>query len=248
LLLTAVSALAQESYTYTVTRTRTLNINWLPEQKSVQRYTVGVNLPQAINNGFKFDFEYELPRPGRWLQTSLIGYIAPERNSAAMFDWNDDGNNRYTPNSAWDDYRNMWGIGSSLLYKHFFGRRGWYFSTGLVFEFYRVGVMNNGLYPYTEDGLTFYETGYYLETKSYFKPTAQINIGKHFALSRRCFFDLFIGLSASYSFFKNDDRHIDYYDEYYTDRLFDTMYGFAYRGLNAFNGGFRFGVLLWNNE
>lgn len=236
----AQTAAAQQSYTYSVTRTRTLLIDWRPEEKTYQRYTVSVSPLRLASNGLKFDFEYELPKPGHWFGTSLAIYIAPQHHS--YYYWDGDGNERTWFNSGWDDYNRMWGVGTSAFFKNTFSHRGWYFSAGVVLEFFRVGVMGSTYIPYVEDGLTFYDYDRQLETKSYFKPTAQINIGKHMALSERCYFDLYAGLGLSYALFKDDYQFDD--QEYYYHQRFSDVGGFAYRGL-APVGGFRFGVLLW---
>lgn len=233
---------AQQSYTYSVTRTRTLLIDWRPEEKSYQRYTVSVSPLRLASNGLKFDFEYELPKPGHWFGTSLAIYLAPQHHSNRYYYWND-ANDRSWFNSGWDGYNRMWGVGTSAFFKNTFSHRGWYFSAGVVLEFFRVGVMGDTYIPYEEDGLTFYDYDRQLETKSYFKPTAQINIGKHMALSERCYFDLYAGLGLSYAFFKGAGVHYDDYDYPHYQR-FSDMGGFAYRGLTPV-GGFRFGVLLW---
>ncbi len=241
---------AQERYTYSYMRTRTLLINWQPEEKTHQRYTVSVSPLRLASHGLKFDFEMELPKPGHWFGTSLVAYLAPPRNLRYGY-WDREGNNRSSFNSGFDDYHRMWGIGSSVMYKNTFSRRGWYFSTGIVFEFYRVGVTTGAFIPYEENRLTFYDYGSALVTKSYFKPTAQINIGKHFAISERCYFDLYAGLGISYALYKRDDRHMAGYDYRYGPsyhhyyRRFTDIDGFAYRGLTPV-AGFRFGVLLWN--
>ena len=257
LVLLAITAIvdvsAQERYSYTVTRTRTriVPINWRPDENNYQRYTVSVSPLRLASNGLKFDFERELPRPGHWFGTSLAVYLAPPRRADSYY-WSSDGNNRAWFNSGLDDYHRMWGLGTSAFFKNTFSRRGWYFSAGVVFEFFRVGVMNDKYIPYSENGLTFYDYGRARDTKSYFKPTAQINIGKHMAISERCYFDLYAGLGLSYAMYANDDRHrrqYEYYGPVYNTphyyRLFTDMGGFAYRGL-VITGGFRFGVLLWS--
>ncbi len=251
----AITASAQESYTYSVTRTRTrtVKINWRPDENTLQRYTVSVSPLRLASNGLKFDFEYELPKPGHWFGTSLTVYAASPQ-SLRYDNWGyHGGNNRESFNSGWDDYHRMWGLGTSAIFKNTFSRRGWYFSTGITLDFFRVGVLEKSYTPYTENGLTFYDYGRSLETKSYLKPTAVINIGKHMAISRRCYFDLYAGLGLSYALFENDDRHLAGYDyrygpgygEYY--RRFTDIGGFAYRGITP-TGGFRFGVLLWDRN
>ncbi len=240
------TAPAQQRYTYeeTRTRTRTVLIDWRPGEKTHQRYTVSVSPLRLASHGLKFDFERELPRPGHWLGTSLVVYLAPPRNMRYLY-WDHEGNNRASFNSGFDDYHRMWGVGTSVMFKNIFSRRGWYFSTGIVFDFFRVGVMESNYIPYVENGLTFYDYGETLETKSYFKPSAQINIGKHFAISRRCYFDLYAGIGISYALYKNDGRHSYGQDHDWYHPRFSELGGFAYRGLYPV-GGFRFGVLLWD--
>jgi hypothetical protein len=240
---------------YTRSVTRYLNIDWEPEQQEFRRYTVSVSPLRLIFNGIKFDFEFESPKPGHWFGTSLQVWLAPPRNSRSYYYWDPDGNNRASFNSGWDDYHRMWGLGTSAFYKNTFSHRGWYFSTGLTFDFFRVGVVENTYVPYTEDALEFYEYGNTLETKSYFKPTVQINIGKHMSISERCFFDLYVGVGYSHAFYKHDDRHT--YSRYGYDygygyghrsyNYFTRSSGFAYRGMFP-SGGFRFGVLLWKKK
>lgn len=238
LLSAAQMATAQQSYTYSVTRTRTMLIDWRPEQKTYQRYTVSVSPLRLASNGLKVDFEYELPKPGHWFGTSLAVYLAPQCRPEHRYYWNGDGNDRSWFNSGWDDYHRMWGIGTSAFFKNTFSRHGWYFSAGLVLEFFRVGVTADTYIPYEEDGLTFYDYGRELQTNSYFKPTAQINIGKHMALSQRCYFDLYAGLGLSFALYGAG------LDRSYCYPRFSDIGGFAYRGLTPV-GGFRFGVLLW---
>jgi hypothetical protein len=242
---------AQESYTYSVTRTRThtVKINWAPEETDFQRYTISVSPFRLISNGLKFDFEYELPKPGHWLGTSLTVYAASPRKY--RYDtWSGDGNDRWSLNSGWDDYHRMWGLGTSAMFKNTFSSRGWYFSTGITLDFFRVGVLEDRYTPYVEDGLTFYEYGRALETKTYIKPTARVNFGKHMAISRRCYFDVYAGIGFTYALYANDGRHMDNYGgSYYRHsyRRFSDLGGFAYRGFIP-TGGFRFGVLLWDRN
>lgn len=245
LLSAALSASAQQTYSYTVQRT--IPINWRPETKETQRYTIAVHPFHLINNGLKFDFEYELGKPGTWLQAGITGYAAPSRDARYLWDDYYGYNHRNTPNSGGNSYERMWGMGVSALYKHMWSRRGWYFSTGLSLEFFRVGRYERGYASFEEDGLTFYESASYIRDKSYVRPTAHFNVGKHFSLSRRTFLDLYIGVSASYSIYRREPYDPNnYYGGYFYD--YDGMYGFGYRGLNLFNCGFRFGVLLWDKK
>jgi hypothetical protein len=266
----ATGAQAQERYSYTVqhnhSHTRTVKINWKPEENNYRRFTVGVSPLRALSNGIKFDFEMELPRAGHWLGTSLVVYHAPTLDETFDF-WggsNDHHNNRYGFVSGFDLYNNMSGVGTSLMYKNVFHRRGWYFQTGLVFDYFEVGVGTDAYVPYKEDGLTFYSEGETVEYKSYYRPDVRFNFGKHMALSRRCFLDLYAGVGISYSIYADDARHSwgkRQYEHVLSDGLssgyresdyhyrpmFDDLGGFAYRGVH-FTGGFRFGVLLWKRR
>jgi hypothetical protein len=248
-------AQAQQRYTYSVTRTHDVPIDWQPEENNYQRYTVSVSPLRLASNGLKFDFERELPRAGHWLGTSLALYLAPQRRVSSSPYWSGDGNDRSWFSSGWDDYHRMWGIGTSFVYKNTFSHRGWYYSAGVVLEFYRVGVTANTYTPYVEDGLTFYDYGRELQTKSYFKPTAQILFGKHAAISERVYFDMYVGVGLTYALYKEDNRHLDsstgsFYiggevqRRQYTWPLFTRWDGFAYRGLSPV-AGFRIGMLLW---
>ncbi len=230
---------AQQSYSYEVTRTRNVNIpiDWQPDERTHRRYTVSVSPLRLLSNGLKFDFEVELPKPGNWFGTSLTVYLAPERKDPDPRNyWYDDhGNNRST-GLLWSDYNSysrMWGLGTSAIYKNTFSRRGWYYAAGITLEFFRVGVGGSDYIPYEEDGLTFYDYSRTLKTRSYFKPKAQIVVGKHMALSERCYFDLYAGIGLSHGFV-----------QYGYDYSFSGVGGFAHRGFTPV-GGFRFGVLLW---
>jgi hypothetical protein len=266
------NATAQESYSYSTTTlsgqnraalrytrsvTRYLDIDWQPEQKEYQRYTVSVSPLRLISNGIKFDFEVELPKPGHWLGTSIQAYLAPPRDPQSYYFWDPDGNNRASMNSGWGYYHRMWGLGTSATYKNTFSHRGWYYSTGVTLDFFRVGVIENTYVPYIEDNLEFYNFGHVLDVKSYFKSTVRINIGKHMAISERCYFDIYAGVGYCHSFYnRNDRRHMEYnghtispngeYNNIYRSYFADFA-GFAYRGLFP-SGGFRFGVLLWKKK
>lgn len=217
---------------------RPLRINWAPETNDIRRYTITMSPLRLINNGLKFDFEVELPHPGHWFGTSLVGYLAPPRSRY----WDNDGNNRYPLNAGGNSFHKMWGIGTSAFFKNTFHRRGWYFATGLVVEYFNVGRRESGYFTYREDGLTFYERGDRLINRSYLKPTVQFNFGKHFALSRDFFFDLYVGLAYSYSIrLHSGDGDTDEWGYY--DGPFDGVGGFAYRGV-APVAGFRLGFLL----
>ncbi len=252
LAITAVSASAQEGnirnpYRYTYPNGRTLRVNWKPETaKTLQRYTIAINPTPLFNRGLKLDFEYELPTPGQWLQVGVVGYYAPERTTPLREDYydfwgniHDDPYYRHLPVSSWDDFRKMSGGGVSVLYKKMLHRRGWYFSTGLSVSYFHVEYAGWGYVPFEEDGLTYYRQGEYPITQSFLKPALEFNIGKHFAISHRFFFDLYAGTRISYSLYKRAEGSDNY-------QKFTGMYGFAYRGIEAFHGGIRFGVLLWN--
>lgn len=233
---------------------RRLLIDWRPEVKDMQRYTVSISPLRLLSGGLKVDFEKELARPGQWIATGLTIYFLPE-----MYDRNDyltkGDNNRWGYYSGFEDFQRMWGLGSSVFYKNIFSRRGWYFATGVKIEYFNVGLMVNSYVPYTEEGQTYYDYTRALSCKDYVKPSAEIYIGKHMAVSRRCYFDLYAGLGGTYSIYRNDGRHLNTAYSYnslnqpatYTYQRFGDINGFAYRGIYPV-AGFRFGVLLWDKQ
>jgi hypothetical protein len=246
---TCEQASAQERYTYIKRngRPKTIPINWKPDSlMPYKRYTVAFSPLHLINSGIKFDFEAELRRrQGEWLQTSLILYVSPPKEGGNYY--RRYGNNRSRFNSGFDDYYRMWGVGTSFMFKKMLNRRGWYFITGIKFEYYHVEANSKGLFPYVEDGLTFWEDDIRLFEQSFFKPTLQFNMGRHFSISRECFFDLWVGLSYSYSIYDSSKAMQQTYGGNDTYTLFSGVDGFARRGVSP-NGGFRFGVLLWKRE
>lgn len=261
---TAEETQAQERYYWTNARGRyrVIPVNWRPDSIiPYKRYTVAVDALQLVHHGIKFDFEGELRRrPGEWLQTSLTVYTAPPRKTVGSGRYDYDyypgydseeslENYRDGLNSGYDSYMSMWGVGTSLLFKKMLHPRGWYFSTGLKFDYYNVKVKTREYIPFTEDGLTFYEQGTKLHQQSFYKPTLQFNFGKHITVSKTCFFDIYVGVNYSYSF-HNREKLVQgesrgYYSRPY--KLFTTMDGFAYRGFSP-NFGARFGILIWQRD
>lgn len=245
------SSRAQERYDRV--RTRHGLIDWRPEAKTMQRYTLSVSPLRLFSNGLKFDFEKELGRPGRWISTGLTIYYAPEIYNTNQY-WNTGDNNRWSYFSGGDDFHRMWGVGTSLFYKDVFSHRGWYYAAGAVLEFFRVGRMENDYQAYVEDNLTFYNYTRSLINKNYVKPAVQIYIGKHMAISERCYFDMFAGLGAAFSIYDPNNTHLSTDGNSYdfwgniirrSRTRYSAMNGFAYRGFYPV-AGFRFGVMLWD--
>lgn len=196
-------------------------IDWVPEESQGQRYTVSVQPLYLLKHGLKFDFEKELRKEKKWLQIGVMGYYTPHK----------DGNERETLASSYDGYNKMIGGGLSVAYKTMLGRRGFHYNFGLLYNFYNVDYEKTGYLRFVENGLTFYEYGAYGVNKKFHQPAAFINIGKHMALSRHVFVDMFMGLGFMYSFQSGE-------------RVYKDYCGFGYRGF-YFNGGVRLGV-MWN--
>lgn len=237
---------ATQTY-YSFSWDRVLPINWKPEYKERQQYTIAVDFLHFFNSGLKVDFQYQLPNPSEWLQIGLMGYLAPERRHSGSRDygnyssyWYDETPGWKTFNSSFDFYKSMWGLGVSTLFKKMVSMRGWYFSTGLMFQYYNVSRNEYGLFSYREDGLTFYREGVKRVRYNFYKPSVQFNFGKHFNLSRRMYFDLFVGLAYSHAFTDFNPGDSDYY-------TYRTIFGFGYRGISP-NLGFKLGVLLWDRD
>lgn len=206
-----------------------LKIDWKPDTKDIQRYTVAIRPLYLTENGLKLDFEFELNKPGDWLRVELIGHHR-RRFNHGHYDYRSGWS---TINSGYDTYHKLGGAGAGLAYKSMFTSNGWYYSVGAAFNYFNVGHEVLSYHPYVEDGITFYERGWKDVNAKYYKPEATVNIGKHFALSRSFFADMFLGLGFAYSFYEGEN--------YFSD----TPYAFGGRGL-FINAGFRIGWLISN--
>lgn len=109
-------------------------IDWMPVEQDGRRYTVALRLFYLINSGLKADFEFELRQPGQWLQFELIGRYKgwydpmPEETH---YGWE-------SIEAAKNRFQRMEGGGFGVAFKTFFRPNGWYFSAGVVFNYYGV--------------------------------------------------------------------------------------------------------------
>ncbi len=208
-------------------------IDWLPTEETPRRYSITVRPFQLINDGLKLDFEMELNTPGQWLQFSLAGYYLPQFDPSK----HNDGGIIYSIDNGWEnflsdhnDFQKMGGAGLGVTYKSIFTNSGWYWSAGAHFTYFNVSHKVYGYYSLTEDGMEFHEYRNKTVKSRFYKPGFNINLGKHFALSRNIFFDAYIGLGYERTFYGGAK----------TDRFQETMFSFDHTG-PYISGGFRIG-------
>ena len=204
-------------------------IDWMPVEQDGRRYTVALRPFYLINSGLKADFEFELRQPGQWLQFELIGRYKgwydpmPEETH---YGWE-------SIEAAKNRFQRMEGGGFGVAFKTFFRPNGWYFSAGVVFNYYGVWYDGYTYVSFEEEGSSYLKREAGVIRADYYKPGFNFNIGKHFALTRNLFFDAYVGVGYAYSFY--DSRHRFAFDG-------TNPFTFAYRGLLV-SGGFRIGWL-----
>lgn len=205
-------------------------VDWRPEEKTGNRYTVAVHPFFLTQRGLRIDFEKELPSSGKWLQFGIMGYYVPRFDRGNGY-WTEGWENLL---SNQDPFDKLSGAGFNLSYKNIFHNRGWYYNTGVQFNHYNVDHERIRYIPVTENGLTVYERKPVLAKTRYNQPAAFFNFGKHASVTKDVFIDFYIGLGYMHSFYSGDINP------------FNSYRAFGYRGL-CFNGGFRIGV-CWNGK
>ncbi len=167
-------------------------INWRPAEDTdtQRRYTIAIQPIELLNFGLMLDFELELDK-GKWLQLNLTGHYAPQYDFARY-----KGDYVVYPyKGGWSNFLNqdyferLGGIGFGAAYKRIFSQGGWYWSAGIYLNYYDVTEWI--LDDYGPSGHTHINKSI---RSRIFKYGFNINIGKHFALSRNLFLDTYIGL------------------------------------------------------
>lgn len=199
--------------------------------RKTRRYTLAVHPFHLVKEGMKIDFETELRKPGQWLQIGLTGYYAPGN------EWNGSGDSYHrwgTLASGFEAFSQMAGGGISVSYKEMFSSRGFYFNTGLLYNYYDVESPVTRYVAVPQDGLVYYERKRGMEHTGFHQPALFFNVGKHMALNRNLFIDAFTGVGYMYSIYKGETTR------------FDEFLAFGYRG-SYINLGLRLGV-LWHGR
>lgn len=194
-------------------------INWLPEEETPRRFAIGIRPFQLLYSGLRADFEFELGTTGQWLQVGLSGYGKKDHSS-----WN------WRFDSGYSSFISMGGVGLGAAYKDMLSNGGWYWTAGLDFNFYDIKYMEFGYYAFYEDGLEFFERDNRPVSTQYYRLGLNLNIGKHFALGRNLFLDLYVGLGYHRSFKGG------YNNGGYRHGFEDGMYSFGHNGFYFSNG------------
>lgn len=199
-------------------------IDWEESPDSVNRYAVAIRPFYLVNLGLRADFEFELKGGGQWLQFDMT--------------WRHSGWHRNDfleiPESANAEFNKIDGFGVGVAYKNFFTPNGWYFSAGIVFNYYNVYRYGGMFANIIEDGSLYQKYQIGMVATRYYKPGFNINIGKHMSLTRNLFLDAFIGVGYARSYCEGTNIF---------DR--DNPFTMAYSGILC-SGGFRIGW-MWGS-
>lgn len=169
-------------------------INWKSEEKKEQRYVIGVRPFQLFNYGLKASFEFELARPGNWLQFELSGYYTPWADKALSGDreWN-------TFLSSFEGFQKHEGVGLSVGYKNIFGDSGWYINPGLSFTYFGLHYYDSGFGSFEDEELSYIERREMMIDANFYKSSLFTNFGRHFIMGKKAYLDAFIGVGLSYT-------------------------------------------------
>lgn len=194
-------------------------------EEVMPKYTISVHPSYLFSNGLRFDFEKQLGSPNKWLQVTATGYYASDYDSDDGYDdgWINFNTSFDTPIQA------LKGAGLGVAYKEFFTKKKTlYYSAGLYYTHYDVKIKEYGYYPFTENGLTFYEGLTKNIDIDYDKINANIVVGVQTSPAQGLFCDFFVGAGYAYSF----------YNKPYLNK---NQFEYGYRGLQIV-GGFRMGI------
>jgi hypothetical protein len=233
---------ASHNYNQAMYYRQARQIDWLPDAESnlhcdisagqIRRYSLAVHPFYGLKDGLKLDFEMELPRPGKWLQFGVMGYYAPKMKNDEKEGWYYD---RANLASGYEYFDGMAGGGFSIAYKAMLSHSGFYYSAGLSYNYYSVDYRGIRYRQFQEDGLSFYERVNTSENTRFHQPALTVNAGKHIALSKTFFMDLFIGAGYMHSLYSGPEAFTN-----------PNPTSFGYRGA-YFNGGLRLGI-FWRDR
>lgn len=195
-----------------------------PNMDDYPKYTLAVQPFHMFNGGLRLDFEKQLDSPKNWLQLSVSGYYLSHKNNSWDY-WE-------TPNSNFDKFSGLKGGGINAAYKSIFYGTSVYYSAGLGYTHYRVSYPGFEFIKYQEDGLTFYEGRETSANQNFNKISSNLCIGFQSRLNSTFFFDIYLGLAYSHSFYDKNKLAFD-----------ENPWGFGYSGLH-FTGGLRFGITM----
>ena len=185
------------------------------------RYAVSVEPFHLMNGGLRLNIEKRL-RPDNWVELNLTGYSLPHRNMRpTRYGWEDNG--YWTSNSDFESISGLSGLGIGGTYKHYFAP-SFMINTALSYNWYNVGYSDTvyDFYPYTEDGLTFYDYKWtHISTHQNFrKLAAHVALGVRSSFQRLIFIEYYGGMGYAHSFYDTNKRSYN-----------ETMFGYGYRGV-----------------
>ena len=194
------------------------------EGKSAQ-YAISLE-PKFMNGGFGLNLEKKI-RPNHWIELNLMRYYLPHENrEKAIYPyigWY--GGNGYSfPNADYGYISGVSGLGIGTTYKYYFSRN-YLINTALSYTWYNVKYSDYAFYPYTENGLTFYDYKWLDTHQPFHKLRLQVAIGARSKFERALFAEPYVGIGCSYSFYNENKNAFN-----------ETIFGYGHRGLYLLTG------------
>lgn len=188
------------------------------EEKTAQ-YAISFEPNHLLNGGLRLNLEKKI-RANDWMELNMTGYYLPNRSIQSNHDyswwWN--GDDYSTSNADFGYISGLSGLGIGGTYKHYF-----FFpfsiNTALSYNWYNVEYMGYDFYPYTEDGLTFYDSKWANVHQPFHKLAMHVALGIRSSVERPFFVECYAGLGGAYSFYDENKRNYN-----------QTMFGYGYRG------------------
>ena len=193
------------------------------DDKTAQ-YAISFEPNHLLNGGLRLNLETKI-RSNDWLELNMTGYYLPHRDIQSSYyygyyDYYGWGNrNAYSiSNADFETISGLSGLGVGATYKHYFPRR-FLIHTALSYYRYNVEYSGSDYYPYTEDGLTFYDYRWGSDHQTFQKLALHFAVGVRSTLERTLFAEPYAGMGFAYSFYDENKCNFN-----------KTMFGYGYRG------------------
>ena len=198
------------------------------------KQTISLQPFYLFNGGLRLEYERQLRSPREWVQINITGYHITSDSDFENYYSTD----MSVSNSNFDDINKVRGFGIGGGYKYFLTKMPeyhWnglkpYVNANLSYTHFNVHHPTWGYTPFKENGLTFYEYGYINKLSKFDRLNTSVNFGFQSSLFNLFYYDMFVGMGYSYSFYKKEDKAFT-----------EGIYSYGYRGLQ-FNAGARIGV------
>ena len=194
------------------------------EEKSAQS-AISIEPHYLMNGGLGLNLETKIC-PNHWIELNLTGFHLShsDRKFSDYYFWSWYGGGHAIPNSDFDYISGLSGLGIGATYKYYFFRN-FRVNTALSYNWYNVGYEGYEFYPYTEDGLTFYDYKWANIHQPFHKLRLHVALGVRSTFERVFFAEPYVGIGYTYSFYDENKRAYD-----------ETVFGYGHRGLYVLAG------------